>query len=73
MNGDKVILEAPAVQRLRARLNALLDEYVLHDGWGHLEMDMRILTRRQKEVVIRAGREFRFVLDFQKEPSVETR
>lgn len=57
------------MQRLKARLNALLDEYVMHDGWGHLEMDMRILTRHQKEVVIRAGREYRFVVDFQNSPS----
>lgn len=69
MKADRSILESPAVQRLKARLNALLDEYVMHDGWGHLEMDMRILTRHQKEVVIRAGREYRFVVDFQNTPS----
>lgn len=69
MKPDKSILESSAVQKLKARLNALLDEYLLHDGWGHLEMDMRILTRHQKEVVIRAGREYRFVVDFQNTPS----
>ncbi|MGN0832252.1 MAG: hypothetical protein ACI4RD_01220 [Kiritimatiellia bacterium] len=69
MKADKSILEAPAVQKLKARLNTLLDEYLLHDGWGHLEMDMRILTRHQKEVVIRAGREYRFVVDFQNHPA----
>jgi len=65
MAADKSILETPAVKKLKTRLNALLDEYLLHDGWGHLEMDMRILARHQKEVVIRAGREYRFVVDFQ--------
>ena len=65
MSTDRSILETPAVKKLKTRLNALLDEYLLHDGWGHLEMDMRILARHQKEVVIRAGREYRFVVDFQ--------
>ena len=65
MSTDRSILETPAVKKLKTRLNALLDEYLLHDGWGHLEMDMRIFARHQKEVVIRAGREYRFVVDFQ--------
>ena len=65
MGVDRKILDSQAVKRLKTRLNALLDEYLLHDGWGHLEMDMKILSRHQKEVVIRAGREYRFVVDFQ--------
>ena len=55
MGVDRKILDSQAVKRLKTRLNALLDEYLLHDGWGHLEMDMKILSRHQKEVVIRAG------------------
>lgn len=58
------ILSAPETQRLRARLNALLDDFLLHDGYGRLELDMRILSRRQKEVILRAGKEYRFVVDF---------
>lgn len=69
MNADPAILEAPAVKKLKTRLNALVDEYLLHDGWGHLDMDMKILSRHQKEVVIRAGREFRFLVDFQNAPA----
>ncbi len=58
------ILRDPAVRRLRHRLSALLDELLTHDGWGRLELDMRILTRRQKEFIVRCGREWRFVVDF---------
>ena len=72
MSTDRSILETPAVKKLKTRLNALLDEYLLHDGWGHLEMDMRILARHQKEVVIRAGREYRFVVDFQNTPAASS-
>ena len=64
MSADRSILETPAVKKLKTRMNALLDEYLLHDGWGHLEMDMKILSRQQKEIVIHAGREFRFLVDF---------
>lgn len=72
MGVDRKILDSQAVKRLKTRLNALLDEYLLHDGWGHLEMEMKILSRHQKEVVIRAGREYRFVVDFQNTPTAGT-
>ncbi len=58
------ILQQPAVRKLKAQLESIIDEYLKHDGWGHLEMDMRILTRQQKEIVIRAGREYRYLVDF---------
>ena len=58
------MLSNPEVKKLKTRLNALVDEYILHDGWGHLEMDMKILSRQQKEVVLKAGREYRYVIDF---------
>lgn len=61
---DRAVLDSPAAQKLKTRLSQLIDEFLLHDGWGHLEVDMRILTRQQKEVVIKAGREFRYVIDF---------
>lgn len=69
MSVDRTILETSTVKRLKTRLNALVDEYLLHDGWGRMELDMKILSRHQKEVVIRAGREFRFVVDFQNAPA----
>lgn len=72
MNAKTSILETPAVKKLKTCLSALLDEYLLHDGWGHLEVDMRILARHQKEVVIRAGREYRFVVDFQNTPAASS-
>ncbi len=58
------MLEGEGVKRLKSQLNDLVDEYLLHDGWGHLEMDMKILARQQKEVVLKAGREYRYIIDF---------
>ena len=65
MTADRSILDGASARRLKAQLLQLVDEFLLHDGWGHLELDMRILARRQKEFVIKAGREYRFVIDFQ--------
>ena len=64
MKIDRSMLESEGVKRLKIQLNELVDEYLLHDGWGHLEMDMKILARQQKEVVLKAGREYRYVIDF---------
>lgn len=58
------ILVAPAAKKMKALLNALVDELLLHDGFGRLELDMKILSRRQKEIIIRSGKEYRFVMDF---------
>lgn len=64
MKIDRSMLEGEGVKRLKSQLNELVDEYLLHDGWGHLEMDMKILARQQKEVVLKAGREYRYIIDF---------
>ena len=58
------ILTAPAAKKMRALLNTLIDELLIHDGFGKIEVDMKILSRRQKEVIIRCGKEYRFVMDF---------
>jgi hypothetical protein len=58
------ILSAPAARRMKALLNALVDDLLLHEGFGKIELDMKILTRRQKEIIVRGSKEHRFVLDF---------
>lgn len=41
----------------------LYDELVQHDGYAELAVDIRILKRGQKEVVIRSGRQHRYVVN----------
>ena len=48
----------------RSKLNELFDEILLHDGYGRIEVDVKILRRGQKEVILRCGKEYRFVVDF---------
>lgn len=58
------MLRSAEVRRLRATLATVLDDLLLHDGYGHIQIDMKILKRGQKEVVIACGKEYRFVIDY---------
>lgn len=49
---------------VKSKLNELFDEILRHEGYGHIEVDMKILRRGQKEVILRCGKEYRFVVDF---------
>mgnify|MGYP000327141635 CR=1 FL=1 len=55
---------APTNARVKAKLLELYDDVFTHDGYGQIQVDMRILRRGQKEVILRCGKEYRFVLDF---------
>ncbi|MBN2642009.1 MAG: hypothetical protein JXR78_10160 [Victivallales bacterium] len=49
---------------VKNKIGELFDELYVHDGFGGMEIDMRILKRGQKEILVRCGKEFRFVVDF---------
>jgi len=55
---------AASVQGVCRHVGELIHELVRHDGFGRLEVDVRILRRRQKEVIVRCGKEYRYVLDW---------
>ena len=42
----------------------LYHEVFAHDGHGNIRVDMRILHRGQKEIIIYCGKQYRFVVDF---------
>lgn len=44
-------------------MGGLFDDLLAHDGYGQLELFVRILSRGQKEIIVRCGKEYRFVLD----------
>ncbi len=46
------------------KLNQLFEEILRHDGYGRIEVDMKILRKGQKEIVLRCGKEYRYVVDF---------
>lgn len=53
------------MDKIEQKIRELLRELLQHDGYGHLEVDMKIMKRNQKEVIIKCGKEFRYVVDFE--------
>lgn len=46
------------------KLGELYREVFEHDGFGEIRIEMKILRRGQKEVILHCGRQYRFVVDF---------
>ncbi|MFJ5445338.1 hypothetical protein ACIKP9_03775 [Methylobacillus methanolivorans] len=55
----------PTKAPVKTCLINLLDELIEHDGFGSLKVDIRLLRRGQKEIIIDCGKQYRFVVDFQ--------
>jgi len=53
----------PAQHALKARLLQLLDDVLAHDGYGSIHVDVRLLKKGQKEVILDCGKQHRFVVD----------
>lgn len=49
---------------VKRQIEALFDELLAHDGYGSLTIEMRLLRRGQKEVILHCGKQYRYVLDF---------
>jgi hypothetical protein len=41
----------------------LFDDVLTHDGFGEIRVEMKILKRKQKEVILHCGKQYRFVID----------
>ena len=38
-------------------------DLIKHNGFGEFKVEVRILKRKQKEVIIHCGRQYRYVMD----------
>ncbi|MEQ1813146.1 MAG: hypothetical protein ABL860_01655 [Candidatus Nitrotoga sp.] len=43
---------------------SLYREVFAHDGYGEIQVEMRLLKRGQKEVILHCGKQYRFVIDW---------
>ena len=59
----------PTKSPVKVRLLQLFDELLEHDGFGNMKIEMRLLRRGQKEVIVDCGKQYRFVVDFQPQNS----
>ena len=52
-------------KKVKAKILELYDELFYHNGYGEIKVEMRILQRGQKEIIIHCGKQYRFVVDSQ--------
>jgi hypothetical protein len=48
---------------VKSRLCTLYDDLIAHDGFGEIRVEIRLLKRGQKEVILHCGKQYRFVVD----------
>ncbi len=48
---------------VKTKLDDLFEELFEHNGYGQINIDMKILKKGQKEIILKSGKEFRFVVD----------
>ena len=51
----------------KKKLQSLFDEIIEHDGFGEIRVEVNILKRKQKEVILHCGKQYRFVVDVQQQ------
>ena len=55
-----------ADQDVKEKIIQLYDELFRHNGYGEMKVEMRFLRRGEKEIIIHCGKEYRFVVEYQK-------
>ncbi len=58
------MMETVTNQDVLDQFAQLYREVFEHDGYGDIRLEMRILRRGQKEVIIHCGKQYRFVVDY---------
>ncbi|MBW2329392.1 MAG: hypothetical protein JRF30_00300 [Deltaproteobacteria bacterium] len=51
-------------KEVKAKIVELYDELFSHNGYGEMKVEIRILRRGQKEIIIHCGKQYRFVVDY---------
>jgi hypothetical protein len=62
------VMETTTHQGVMEQFAKLYEEVFSHDGYGDIRLEMKILRRGQKEVIIHCGKQYRFVVDFVNKP-----
>lgn len=53
--------------KILLKIRDLYAELFKHDGFGQMTIEVRILKRGQKEVIIHCGKQYRYVVDYPSE------
>ncbi|AFS78280.1 hypothetical protein Curi_c12690 [Gottschalkia acidurici 9a] len=47
-----------------SKISSLYSEIFEHDGFGQMTIEVKILKKGQKEILIHCGKQYRFVVDY---------
>lgn len=51
-------------EEVLAKVSELYRELFYHNGFGEMHIEIRILKKGQKEVIIHCGKQYRYVVDY---------
>ena len=46
------------------KIQQLYESIFRHDGFGELKVEVRLLKKGQKEIIIHCGKQYRYVVDY---------
>lgn len=47
-----------------SKIGQLFDSLFRHDGYGQMKIEMKILKKGQKEIILHCGKQYRYVVDY---------
>lgn len=56
-----------------SKIEELFQGLLRHEGFGELRVEVRLLKRGQKEVIVHCGKQYRYVVDVRTESAGEGR
>ena len=62
-NNVDYLIERPEKDPVLSKLHELYHSLLNHQGFGEIRVEMKILKRGQKEVILHFGKQYRFVVD----------
>lgn len=57
-------MDTSSNKEILEQFSRLYDEVFAHDGYGDIRLEMKILRRGQKEVIIHCGKQYRYIVDY---------
>ena len=58
-------------KKILDKIEDLYSEIFLHNGFGELKIEMRFLKKGQKEIILRCGKDYRFVVDYDRKDKAD--
>ncbi len=56
-------IKSNEIKLITDKLLMMVDDVLSHDGYGDIRIEVKILKRLQKEVIIHYGKQYRYVID----------